>query len=431
MPSERKKDGAARERCVRPADARRWVARLLAIGVLSVGSGCGQPVGPATPQRRDPASPAGRRSADEQPADAAQDFGRRLDRALALGREFLLASQRPSGQFRYQVDLRTGAVAAQDDPVRQAGALWGLALIHRRQPTPETRAAVERGAAFFAARSRCTRDGCRFVRFPGYEQGASGTVALVALALLEFLQAEPTARDPWSAQLDEYLAFLRSLQRPDHRFYRAYLHSTGAGWGTPSPYYDGEILLALVRAATERRQDGDPPSRVLRAAAATDAAYVQDAIDQPRDDADTKGFFQWGCLAYARLFHSLWPGTAVYGPRTIALGHWMIDVHQVAQRPGNTAYACEGLVVAHQVAVGLGDQAAAEKFRRAIQQILGKLLTWQVGAAETNAFLRRQAEISPSCRGGVLSSAENPWLRIDMTQHQMHAILLARRAIWP
>lgn len=421
MPGWRTRAGTARPCGGRRPGPHRVTAGLLALSVMTCGVWAAEPA---------PAAPPSAAPAAQGSADAPADFGQQLDRSLALGRQFLLASQQPSGRFRYLVELSTGAVAPQDDPVRQAGALWGLALVHRRQPSPETRAGVLRGLEFFAAHSRRTPDGRRFCCFPGYEQGATGTVALAALALLEFLQTEPAADGRWSTQLGEYLEFLRSLERSDHRFHRAFLHTTGEGWGTPSPYYDGETLLVLARTAVAR-QDPALQALVLRAAAAADAAYVADAVAQQRDDAETKGFFQWGCLAYALLADSQWPDTDQYGARAIALADWMIDVHQVAVRPRNTAYACEGLVAAWQVAQARGDRAAAEKFRRVIYQLLSRLLSWQVGAEEPTAFLRHQSEIHPSCRGGVLSGPDDPWLRIDTTQHQMHAVLLARRLIWP
>ncbi len=44
-----------------------------------------------------------------------------LDHSLALGRQFLLTSQLPTGLFRYHVNFLTGEVAPEQSPVRQAG----------------------------------------------------------------------------------------------------------------------------------------------------------------------------------------------------------------------------------------------------------------------------------------------------------------------
>jgi hypothetical protein len=365
-----------------------------------------------------------------QLSDGTPNLRPKLDRALDLGRQFLLASQLPAGIFRYQVHFVTGEAVPEQNAVRQAGALWGLALIHRDQPTAETRAAVVRGIDFFAEHSRVTPDGRRYVRFPGVDQGESGVVALVALALMELVQAENAAdHHPWRRQVDEYVDFLGSLERTDHHFYRRYLPGTGEGWGRPSPYFDGEILLALVQAATQLDR-ADLRDLVLRCAEASYATYVREALAQRQDDPPTKAFFQWGCLAYAGLYASGWPATEPYARHAVDLAHWMIDVHQTLQRRGNTAYAFEGILVAYHLAQAIGDTASAEKFRRVTNSGLEKLITWQVGSPDANLFLRKHAEFHPSCRGGVLTSEANPWLRIDTTQHQMHAIILARRYIW-
>jgi UDP-N-acetylmuramoyl-tripeptide--D-alanyl-D-alanine ligase len=108
----------------------------------------------------------------------------------------------------------------------------------------------------------------------------------------------------------------------------------------------------------------------------------------------------------------------------------MIDVHRVAQRRRNTAYAYEGIVTAYHVARQIGDTQAARKFRLVIEEGLTKLTGWQVGGPIPSPYLRQQADFDPSCAGGVLGADENPWLRIDTTQHQMHAVILARRYVW-
>jgi len=290
---------------------------------------------------------------------------------------------------------------------------------------------VLRGLAYFSEHSLLTPNGRRFVRFPGDGDGDSGAVALVALSLIDFLRAEPVDQHaPLRKQLDEYLLFLQSLERPDHRFFRQYLSSTGEGWGQASPYFDGEILLACVKAVRFlQREDLQP--RILRAADASYAACASEAVQQHRDDPDTKGYFQWACLAFAELHASHWPQTESYAQRTIDLAHWMIDVHKPLERPGNTAYAYEGIITAFSLARELGDVRDEEKFGRVIDEGLSTLTTWQVGSTHANAYLRDNPHFDPPCLGGVLGAADKPWLRIDTTQHQMHAVILARRYRWP
>jgi hypothetical protein len=76
-------------------------------------------------------------------------------------------------------------------------------------------------------------------------------VALVTLTLVEFLRSDAPLphRKEYEQDLDAYLKFLLSLRMDDGRFHSAYRFSDGKGLKQPSPYYDGETLLALVKAA--------------------------------------------------------------------------------------------------------------------------------------------------------------------------------------
>jgi UDP-N-acetylmuramoyl-tripeptide--D-alanyl-D-alanine ligase len=230
-------------------------------------------------------------------------------------------------------------------------------------------------------------------------------------------------------QLGEYLRFLTSLRRADHRFYRHYLLHSGEGWGQPSPYFDGEILLALAKAARYLGYADLVPD-TLRSADAMYEAYALRQLAESLDDPDTKGFFPWGCLALVELHALDRADPARHAHRAISLAHWMIDVHRVAGRRRNTAYAQEGILSAYHLARDVGDVDAAGKFRRIIEQELSRLTSWQVGGPLPCPYLQRQTQYDPSCVGGVLGADENPWLRIDTTQHQMHAVILARRYVW-
>ena len=67
--------------------------------------------------------------------------------------------------------------------------MWGLATIYNDSPNPEVGAAVEKAMDFFAQNSKLTPDGHRYVTYPGDEVGSLGTVALCALAHIDYLRA--------------------------------------------------------------------------------------------------------------------------------------------------------------------------------------------------------------------------------------------------
>ncbi|MHC4470765.1 MAG: hypothetical protein ACYS99_07350 [Planctomycetota bacterium] len=367
----------------------------------------------------------------------AKESGRKLtreilDASLAKGTEYLLASQKPAGDFVYQYDLVRSREIAGISPVRQAGALWGIALIHQEHPRPETAEAFARGFKFFLAHSRLTEDGRRYIVYPGSAGGRTGTVALASLALIEVLRSDPDPEDgvEYAKRLDEFLAFLWSLRTPRGQFHRGYEHDDGAPAGPPSPYFDGETLLALVKAARYLDYEDEYRERVLESAEETYRVNVVAALKAHPDSNTTKGFYQWGSMAFLEIHGAGWDPSGRFARRTVELAHWMIDVHRTLARRKNTAYAHEGMISAWELARRLGDEASRRKIGSVVDEGLRKLTTWHVGGPVPNEFLTRNPTDDPKAVGGVMNAKDDPVLRIDVAQHQMHAVLLARRFIY-
>lgn len=355
-----------------------------------------------------------------------------LEMALTLGRRYLLASQTPAGNFTYEYNLQTGKTGADDNGVRQAGTLWGLALVYQHRPDPEVAQAIRRGLAYFSDLTHATAAGGKFILYPGSPNG-TGQVALVALTLVDFLRAKPpltdAERQAYEDDLARYLAFLTTLQLANGQFADGYTEA-GAPAQAPSPYADGETLLLFVKAAKYAGHD-ELKALALKAAVQMGRAYTEAAVQQRRDDEQTKAFYQWGTMAFYELYTSNWPDTDTYAQRAIDLAGWMLDVHRPAGRPRNTGYAYEGLLYAWEMARLTKQAPALDKLRPAIDAGLGQLLSWQVGHPRQIAYIKDTAK--PGDRqsiGGVLNSAREPGLRIDVTQHQTHAVILALRLLY-
>ncbi len=354
-----------------------------------------------------------------------------LDVSLDLGTRYLLTHQRSDGRFSYIYDWWTRKFVAGDSQVRQAGTAWGLATIHHDQPSQEVAAALEKSLAFFEGRSRTTPDGGRYIVYPRERQGRLGTVALVALAHIDYLRRaehlSESAATGYRERLSEYLDFLVAARTADGRFHGFYHLRTGEPYGASSPYFDGESLLALTKAAKYLGRDDLRPI-VLAAADAGFRLNVEEARWSDPDSKTTKGYYQWASMSWYELATSGWPGTEKYGPWLIELADWMIDVHRTLERTRNTAYAYEGIIPAFRMAEILGDFEHMEKFGCTIEQGLAKLTSWQVGSPLANEYIAGGLRsLDPKAIGGVQNHrAESP-LRIDVVQHQMHAVILARR----
>ncbi len=354
-----------------------------------------------------------------------------LDESLTLGTRFLLNNQKTAGNFTYEYDWINRSYTQGDNQVRQAGAAWGLALIYHDKPDPKVATAIEKALAFFERHSRTAKEGYRYIAYPGQRWGSLGTVALVALSHIDYLRAAADVlskekRARYQKHTKQYLDFIAFAQTAGGRFHRSYDLENGQPYGSPSSYFDGESLLALTKAAKYLGRDDLKPL-VFSAA---DAGYDKNVVETRRKDPDskvTKGYYQWSSLSYFELATSGWPNTEKYGDWLIELADWMIDTHRTLERTRNTAYAYEGIIPAYQMAVIRGDADHAKKFGCTIEKGLEKLTSWQVGSSVANGFISKYPTNDPLAVGGVQNHRKEAPLRIDVTQHQMHAVILARR----
>ena len=354
-----------------------------------------------------------------------------LDESLRLGTEYLLNNQKPEGNFNYEYDWRTRVLSKDDNQVRQVGAMWGLALLYHSERDPRVAEALDRSLRYFAGASRTLPDGARFTMYPGARDGQTGTTALAALSLIDYLRADPPHLSPderksYEQLLEQYLRHQQMCRRPNGQWFDSYIVGNGKPKGGSNPYVDGEALLAMVKAAKYLGRD-DLREQILESAEAGYWNNVVVARALHPDSSTTKGYYQWSSMAFFELATSGWPGTEKYADRVIELATWMIDTHRTLARNRNTAYAYEGIIHAYELARRKGDERNAAKFGRVIEAGLSKLTSWQVGSPTANGYIRSQPTDDPLAIGGVQNHASEAALRIDVTQHQMHAVILARR----
>jgi UDP-N-acetylmuramoyl-tripeptide--D-alanyl-D-alanine ligase len=357
-----------------------------------------------------------------------------LNESLGLGTKFLLNNQKEAGNFNYEYNWITKELNKDDSQVRQAGALWGLALIYGNRPDQELIPAFKKSFEFFDRHSKESNDGRKWVTYPNELSGRTGTVSLATLSIIEILRAQKYLdsglRKRLESNLDKYLKFLVSVRTDKGHFHKSYTYEDGTGFGrNPSPYFDGESLLALVKAAKYLGKD-KLRTIIIESADAMHELHVVKALRRDPDSKKTKGFFQWGAMSFFELATSGWKDTEKYADIVIDLANWMIDVHCTLERTRNTAYAYEGIIHAYELARRRGDRDQAEKFACVIDMGLRRLTSWQVGGPIQNWYLRKNFTSDRLAKGGIMNHRKRPSLRIDVTQHQMHAVILALRFVY-
>ena len=146
----------------------------------------------------------------------------------------------------------------------------------------------------------------------------------------------------------------------------------------------------------------------------------------------TKGFFQWSCMAFWEYQDAGWKNAETFGDYVLAIAWWMIHTHRTLERTRNTAYAYEGIIHAYLLAKTRNHQAALNDLANTIDIGLYKLTKWQVGGPlqSRNKFLRANQTSDPLAIGGIMNHRREAPLRIDVTQHQMHAVILALNLVY-
>ncbi len=363
-----------------------------------------------------------------------------LERSLALGRQFLLKNQKPEGNFNYQYNFIQRSFDPSDSQVRQAGTLWSIALLYHYEQTPDVQEALDRGLQFFFEHTAPgSVPGSLRVAYPGDGNCDTGTVALVSLAIIEYLRTAQAGRVALSPEylgqlnhhLDGYLAHLKFMRLDDKHFARTY-HALGDRRSLDSsPYFDGETLLCLCKAAKYLDRTDLIPL-IEETAPVLAKAYTHDAWRTDKDSDQTKGFFQWSCMAFWEYQDAGWAQAEMFGDTLLSLSWWMIVTHRTLGRSRNTAYAYEGIIHAYLLAQARNDKAAIATLEDTIDRGLFKLTSWQVGGPlqSENSFLTANPTDDPLAVGGVMNHSREALLRIDVTQHQMAAVMLALRHVY-
>ena len=361
-----------------------------------------------------------------------------LMQSLEAARAYYLNQQKTDGNFKYLLDLSDGKTSDADNQVRQAGAIWGLSCLNRDFFNEPTRRALLLGFDFFIRNIKTLPTGETVIVYPGEKNLNSGTVALFCLALTDFLAGQDkyldqNTKDKYRRILFTHLQFLRTMELDDGSWSRAYELSSGIRKPVPSSYYDGEALLAYCKAARLYNRK-DLIRRINFALPRLIHRYTVQTW-QPDGDQDlTKGFYQWGSMAFAEYVEAGWePHAKLAADAAMALAWWQIDENQLEAKKANVAYAVEGLAATWRIARMTKREAEEKRLKSVIDNIMGKLILCQYKGPfmQYNPYLMSLKNVVPEAYGGITAAQNSPFVRIDNVQHQVHATLLMLEYLYP
>lgn len=357
-----------------------------------------------------------------------------LKTGIQLGGDFLMNTQKKQGNFRYEYNWETKDYTDDDNSVRQAGTLWSITMLHADSPSDKLLESARSGIRFFVENSyELPNSGRRIIRYPGEEKaGKTGTVALLALAHIELLRHPEHLEADEKKKLEEHLhGYIKTLlhaEMDDHTFHKRIRGRDGKPYGESSSYYDGECLLALARAAKYLGHK----SLWHRLGPMADGGWKKNAKPGLKSikkgegsTKEMKGYYQWSTMAMYELWSTGKHEYKKYSDRILHYSDW-VRKRTASHMKANMGYAFEGLVPAYIVAVRTDDKKRKSALACTLKRGLVGLYGMQVGHPKAKGLAKKASNEDNLAMGGCQGSTKSPLLRIDTTQHQMHAMLFAK-----
>ena len=350
-------------------------------------------------------------------------------RSAELTARYLKKHQRPSGDFEYLYNMFLHQPGIQEHAVRQAGALWALARLTAWRPNAADKEALARGLDFYLTHLRTGPvPGTLLLNKPGEPVLKIGTQALLVLALADTLDSKIPLDKSRRERLEHALAGLMNglwwAQRRDGHFADQVHLLSVVPADVTSPYADGEALLALSRGAVVLKRKAWA-KRLRSTALVMMDVYSRRAWAKDPDSEDTKGFYQWGSMAFDVLGQAGWMKRDEADRFILALAWWQLHIHRLLERKGNIAYAIEGLVLALPAARRKKLEPAVKSLEAALEIGVLRLLRLQVSGPryKDNPFLANLGRVDLRAVGGVLKQQKGGLIRVDMVQHHALALL--------
>lgn len=175
-----------------------------------------------------------------------------LKGSINAGTTWLIHAQEANGHFKYEYLPFEGTYRADDNMVRQTGALYALGEVRRRTvgKDPEIDRAMEKSISFFQELSReGSHNGKTFSCIVKNEKSSRcplGATSLALVGILSYVDVHPEKAPLYKKQIEAYATFILMQQKENGGFRNLYAHK-GTANDEESAFSNGEALLALVR----------------------------------------------------------------------------------------------------------------------------------------------------------------------------------------
>lgn len=354
---------------------------------------------------------------------------------------WLSVAQEENGHFRYEYAPYEDRYLADDNIVRQAGALYQLGEALRQEESAEEidKESVDDNAdeiastmahaiGYFASLSgEGTHTGKSFLCIIEKENSTRcklGATALALVGILSFVQSNQYHNYyhnyddlDYHGLVASYFAYIEAMRKENGGFRNTFDLSGGAQSFAESSFSNGEALLALVRYHDYR------PNKTFQKSARETFDYLKTT---PFDTA----LYLWMMAALDHMY--AWEPHAEYEAYVRAYTDWRLEsVAHLRQTGHNMCAYTEGVALAYGILDTFLPEAALAAYRREIDFWLKKGSVLQV--TKNDRYRVTIEEGVPSfwsiadmgrAYGGFLTGESVLTQRIDFTQHCLSAYLV-------
>ncbi len=338
-------------------------------------------------------------------------FKKNLETSLEFQGKWFLENQTKNGDFVYKRNVVTGKKIHGYNIVRQAGSLYSLAQLYKKNKDPKIKGVLEKGFDFFknfTKQQSFPLSGAAVV----YEQEKkSNASALLLLALIEYMEASEKNKEKYWNFANQLAQYLVSTQTITGGFIQEFP-------GIESDYNNGESFYALIRMYLLSQ------NKSYLNAAEKAAVYFIHKYD---DKGFNLSFYPWGMAGFSYLYKE-----------TRKIDYWLFMKKQTDQYfknsgdninsflkgenknfpRGNLAVFLEGLTHTAWVAKNIDYQ-----YFLSLRSFIEKSLIYLMSLQVNGPISERNSNFS-QVKGGLCYDYNCQTQRIDICHHYLSAIYL-------
>ncbi len=339
-----------------------------------------------------------------------------LRQTVNNGVSWMNNAQEASGHFRYEYAPFWDRYIDDDNIVRQTGAFYLLGEIAIRDKAKrfDLKSTMEKAVSYFEENSKTGKfndENFRCVLKTANKCTLGGT-SLALIGLLDMVKAYPATLNKNENLIEEYKNYILAMRVSGKGFRDSFYFDREQSL-SESSFSNGEAFLALVRYYQYN-------AKVEIKTMIEESFVYFDKIYRGKWDSN---FYLWG-MAALKDWYVLFPKEEYY-TFTKDYTDWRIDKQQKSRGTSHNKCAyIEGVISAYSVLEKKASDKEREKYLEEIDFWLLKSRDLQIKKSDTikigfNQGKLRVVKMENSARavGGFLTGYDEPFQRIDFTQH--------------